>query len=402
MLVQGLPPMPAGGAEMQALRLGRQLTAWGHEVFFFMPGKAACNGNDTIQGMPAYRLYNLAMRLFEALARKNKQQKPVAVKIEFDDTAEVTNKITRKAGWPTWVYYNIFFWSSLLLLWRKRKTIDVIHTHTMEWPAIVAVRLGKWLKKPVLIKESTMNGFETLSRYKKGKLHQQSITSSAHLVAMTSVIHANLVKEGIPESHIADIPNGIEVPVKMAVRKPGEDPVVLFVGNLYQQPAKGIDILLKAWVKVAEVFPTAQLQIVGDGATPEYDAYVRSLGIQDSVIFAGRQSQLDSYYEAAHCFVLPSRREGMSNALMEAMLHGVPCVATNISGSADLIHNSFSGLLVPPAQVLPLVEAILLILRNPRQAEEMGRQGAVSVAHQCSMQVVARRYEALYYQLLHN
>jgi glycosyltransferase involved in cell wall biosynthesis len=399
MLVQGLPPMPAGGAEMQALKLGRQLTARGHQVFFFMPGKASCHGRDQIDGMVVYRLYNMGLRLFEMLARKNKQQKPAAVKIEYDDTAEVTNKITRKAGWPTWVYYNIFFWSSLLLLWPRRKEVDVIHTHTMEWPAIVVVRLGKWLRKPVLIKESTMNGFETLARYKKGKLHQQSIIDNAQLVAMTSVIHNNLVQEGIPESHIVDIPNGIELPAAAPVRQPAAVPTVLFVGNLYQQPAKGIDILLKAWVIVIREFPSARLQIVGDGATPEYDTYVQSLGIQASVSFEGRQSALSRYYEAAHCFVLPSRREGMSNALMEAMLHGVPAVATRISGSADLIQDGISGLLVPSAEVQPLAQAILHMLQYPEQAGEMGRQGALSVAKQCSMDVVSSQYESLYHQL---
>lgn len=407
MLVPSLPPLPVGGAEMQALRLGEALTQKGISVSFITPGKnrLAKGTKGDIGGMPVYRMHSWPNALFGWLSGlKKKRQKPVT-RIEYDDSKEITGKISGKVGWPTIIYYNIFYLHSLVFLWPRRRSFDIIHAHTMEWSAIVAVRLGKVLRKPVLIKDSTMNGFESLSRFPSGHHLQKQVILGAHFVAMTMVIRDNLILQGIPESKISLIPNGIRIDDKVENIGPSEEnkktipPVVLFVGNLYQQPAKGVDLLLKAWSVVMEQFPDALLQILGDGDLPAYRQYAQSLGIGHSVCFEGKRADTKKYYQKATVFVLPSRREGMSNSLLEAMANSLPCVATDISGSRDLIETGVSGILTPPGDIPALSAAICYLLSHPDKAARMGKMARATVMQKADIHVVASKYISLYNRL---
>jgi glycosyltransferase involved in cell wall biosynthesis len=398
MLAASLPPLPAGGAEVQAVQLSKALIKKGHAVFFVTPGKGRIKGKGMIDGIPVFRLHTFLNTIFEFSSRIKKKARPAAVKIAFDDASETTDRITRKVGLPTIIYYWLFFGQCLFFLWKRRKDFDIIHVHTMEWSAIVAARLGKILRKPVLIKDSTMNGFESLKRYPRGKHLQSLIIENAHFIAMTRVIADNLKKAGILTEKISLIPNGISI---TAVRKgePVQDRVI-FTGNLYQQPAKGVDILLQAWSVVIKDFPNASLWIIGDGVNDAYMKYVQELSIAGSVKFMGKIDDVRSCLETAGLFVLPSRREGMSNALMEAMLCGLPCVATDISGSRDLIKNGVNGIIVPPANVAKLAEAIGYMLQHREEAIRMGRKAQETIINEFGIDRIAGMYEGLYQTLV--
>ena len=399
MLVASLPPLPAGGAEMQALMLGKTLMESGHEVIFITPGKGKVKGVSINEGMQVYRPHSFVNICFDWLAGIKKKNTRQVLKIEYNDNEETTNIIATKVGWPTILYYNIFFWQCLWLLWPKRKKIDILHAHTMEWSAIVAARLGKVLKKPVVIKDSTMNGFQSLGRYPNGKRLQQMVIANACFVAMTKIIGENLMRAGIPAPKITYIPNGLMIQ-DVPARKAKSDRNVLFIGNLYQQPAKGIDILLKAWKIVTEQFPGVMLLIIGDGDRKMYEDYARQSGIDGAVKLLGRRSDIRDYLLAASVFVLPSRREGMSNALMEAMLFELPCVATDISGNNDLIQNGVNGLIVPPADVQALAEGICYMLRVQQEASAMGKKARETIIKEYDIRLIAQRYLRLYKTLI--
>jgi glycosyltransferase involved in cell wall biosynthesis len=401
MLLPSLPPMAAGGAEMQALRLGKKLMEKGVAIRFVTPGKGNIKGRTDIEDMPVMRLYSFASRLFEFLSELKKKNTKKITKIEYDDARDKVDEIDNPVGWPTVLYYNIFYLHCLLFLWPKRNEFDIIHTHTMEWPAIVSAKLGKALKKKVIIKDSTMNGFKSLLRYPSGAKLQRFIIDHSCFVAMTAVIEKNLLAEGIPEEKISRIPNGIEISdLKKGDANSNTGMNVLFVGNLYQQPAKGIDILLKAWVGVNKKFPDAKLFVVGEGFTQAYIEFTKQLGIENSIQFEGKQSDLSKYYASASIFVLPSRREGMSNALMEAMLWGLPCIATNISGNNDLIEHSKNGWLVPVADISSLTNAICHLLSEPVEAHEMGLEARVTIKDRVNIDIIADKYIALYKRIV--
>ncbi|PYS38032.1 MAG: hypothetical protein DMG14_19190 [Acidobacteria bacterium] len=149
-------------------------------------------------------------------------------------------------------------------------------------------------------------------------------------------------------------------------------PVVLFVGRLVS--VKGLDRLWKAWPEVRQKYPDALLVVVGDG--PERTALkkqcptgARLEGACDPV----------PYYQAAELFVLPSRSEGMSLALLEAMACGLPVVATDVSGSKELVTDGETGWIVENTDdPRPLVEGLFRgLLAGVR--EELGPKARAQV-----------------------
>lgn len=401
MIVQALPPLPSGGAEMQALKLAKKLTDKGIFVLFITPGKGKIKGYTELDGIPVYRLHSFLNLITEFLFYIQKKVPEKAVKIEYDDNVEVNNAITRKIGIGARLRYLIFLVNAYFFMRKKKDVIKLLHVHTIEWPAYIGASLSKWFHLPLIVKDSTMNGIFNILRYPQGRQKQQLIVKQAHFVAMTKEILRNYIIAGIPKDHIAHIPNGIDIiDGQNQKSKSSNGMSVLFVGNLYQQPAKGVDVLLKSWKLVQENCLAARLMIVGEGDLDSYKSYAEGLGITGSVRFLGKQADPGSLMMNADIFVLPSRREGMSNALMEAMLRGLPCVATNISGSADLITGGVNGLLVPAGDVTSLAAAIEFMLRNPEDAKRMGNMAKNTIEEKCNMNTVANQYYDLYKMLL--
>jgi glycosyltransferase involved in cell wall biosynthesis len=90
----------------------------------------------------------------------------------------------------------------------------------------------------------------------------------------------------------------------------------------------------------------------------------------------------------------------MSNALMEAMMYEVPCIATRISGSEDLIEDGLNGLLVPAANVKALADAITYMLSHPAEANKMGLEARQTIVNKFTIQHIADKYIHLYHSLL--
>jgi glycosyltransferase involved in cell wall biosynthesis len=99
-------------------------------------------------------------------------------------------------------------------------------------------------------------------------------------------------------------------------------------------------------------------------------------------------------------FVLPSRREGMPNALMEAMLLGLPCIGTDISGCQDLITNGTNGILVPPGNNERLFQALVYLMENPEAGKRMGPLARQTICTFNSMDIVCNQYLSLYNDLV--
>jgi glycosyltransferase involved in cell wall biosynthesis len=215
---------------------------------------------------------------------------------------------------------------------------------------------------------------------------------------MTKMIRQNLLLAGVPESRITTIPNGIEI-TDMPHKGHQWSNKVIFIGNLTQQPAKGIDILLLAWKDVVKKFNNASLEIVGNGDVEAYQKFAADNNIMN-VVFSGKQPNTKARLLGSDIFVLPSRREGMSNALMEAMVCALPVVATDVSGSQDLIENNVSGLLVPVGDVHALAAALIKMMDEPEKAVDMGKKGYDSIRSKCDMKVIAEKYKQLYYKIL--
>ena len=177
----------------------------------------------------------------------------------------------------------------------------------------------------------------------------------------------------IPAEQIAILPNPIDfagiraaiaTQAPQTVRWSGAGPHLLAIGRL--APEKGIDLLLRALVTVRRQYPSANLTILGAGPDePVLKALCHSLGLEKCVRFAGYVQQPYDFYPGASIFVLPSRHEGLPNALLEAAAAGVPIVATPASGGlVDLLSKLDGAWLAREVSVPALASALLEALRQ--------------------------------------
>jgi glycosyltransferase involved in cell wall biosynthesis len=195
---------------------------------------------------------------------------------------------------------------------------------------------------------------------------ERAAATAAGIVATFRVVHNGvdtraLVAASPPAARAARAELGL----------PADSPVVVCVGRLTRQ--KGQDLLLDAWPHVSDDVPDARLVLVGAG--PDEDELRQQA--PDGVTFAGEQEQVTRWLTAADVVAVPSRWDGMSLALLEALAAGRSVVATDVPGAAEAVGSS-AGAVVPP-QPRPLAEAIVERLRNPERACAEGRAARLRV-----------------------
>jgi glycosyltransferase involved in cell wall biosynthesis len=123
------------------------------------------------------------------------------------------------------------------------------------------------------------------------------------------------------------------------------------------------------------------------------------LDLLESVKFLGPRHDVVELLQQAWGFVLPSRWEGMPNALVEAMACSLPCVATRVSGSEDLIADGVNGLLVPPEQPTDMARALQRIIEEPTFAQRLAEQARATVVRDYQISAIVERCLDLYEQM---
>jgi glycosyltransferase involved in cell wall biosynthesis len=272
----------------------------------------------------------------------------------------------------------------------------------------------KVLKKPVLVKSASSgvtSDINLLRRFPFGDFQLDFLLKELdYLVAISKATGKDFREIGYPESRISYIPNGVEVSVP---EKTTYNQVIRVITITRLSQEKGVDILLKAWTEVVREEKGLKLLIVGAGPLEsQLKTLSQSLGIAESVDFVGEVQNASNYLIESDLFVLSSKSEGMSNALLEAMIYGIPCIATQVGGNGELLGGESkeisregylivkNGLLVNPDDVKGLTEAILYFIRNRSKREEMGRRGRQFIQENYSIDWVAERYMALYQSIL--
>jgi len=160
---------------------------------------------------------------------------------------------------------------------------------------------------------------------------------------------------------------------------------------------KGLDVLLRALPSV----PGVDVEIVGDG--PEraaLEALARELDVAERVHFAGWSDGAREWLGRWDAFVLPSRFEGLPLAVLDAMLAELPVVATDVGSTGEAVSDGVTGRLVAAEDHAALATALREVIGDPLRAREFGRAGRAVALERFTARAQARRYEALYDELL--
>jgi glycosyltransferase involved in cell wall biosynthesis len=222
--------------------------------------------------------------------------------------------------------------------------------------------------------------------------------------------YSYLILHGFRAERIVHIPNGVDTEKFRPTPERHPDPAqperdIICVARL--QYAKGIDVLLHAWGRMMHA-PTEwrthlkpRLLLVGEGPLRfKFERIAAELNIKDSVEFLGLRRDVTSLLQQAWGFVLPSRWEGMPNALLEAMACGLPCVATRVSGSEDVITDGINGLLVEPEQPAELAQALRRMIEDQSLAQRLAREGRATVRRNYQLSIISKQYLTLYRHVL--
>lgn len=222
-------------------------------------------------------------------------------------------------------------------------------------------------------------------------------------VSRQSLLHLQAQFPGLRPISLA-IPNGVAacppLPAPAAEPLPGFDPAQLHlctVGSL-ECDRKGLDLLLEA-LAVARAHCPRPLLLTLIGSGPDrarLEAMAARLGLADQVRFAGECRAPQRLVAQADLFVLPSRREGLPNALLEAMAVGTCALAADCpTGPAEVIRHGETGWLVPAGCAEPLAEALVLLLGDPDLRRRLGEAGRRSVNEIYGSERCAAAYDQL-------
>ena len=178
--------------------------------------------------------------------------------------------------------------------------------------------------------------------------------------------------------------------------------VIGFVGRLVRE--KGLLELFAATRLVRECVPEVRLLIIGPVDTYKSDALspgaAREYGIADICHFLGMRHDMPELYALMDVFVLPSHREGLPRAPMEASAMKVPCVVTDIRGCREVVEHGRNGLMVLLGDVRTLADAIIELLTDRENAWRMGEEGRRMALERFDEQLVFKRVKAEYIRLL--
>jgi glycosyltransferase involved in cell wall biosynthesis len=308
----------------------------------------------------------------------------------------------------------IFSISAAMELIRRRKGIKVVHIHGAYLHAVPIMFIARRLGIQCIVKMS-MHGTddpETTRRRRLGKLLLHSLQSTDAVVSISSELTAAYRKSGLPPGHLMEIPNGADTTrfrpssqdERAAIRDrlglPRNALITVFTGAV--QRRKGVDTLLRAWKPVSEKHPEALLILVGPVDEMEQDAekeLTTALKTSEHTTAVGFRENVEDYLRASDVFVLPSRMEGLSNSLIEAMACGLPAIAGNISGNTNLIDHGANGYTFETGDTDELARRIEELFDNPETRERMGRLGRAKAESEYSIKRTADMYRSLYDRL---
>jgi len=365
-----------GGAESQALNLSKSLVKKNIKVSVVTIRKKNLKKFEYVEGIPVFRIFSPRIRCI-----------------------------------GKYIYLVTFF----LYLVKTRNKYDIIHIHQGLSPAFAAVLAGKVLRKKTIIKIGNCGerfDIKVLKNsYLIGRFMAAILKKANAIIYINSEMKKELIKEGFSRERLYYIPNGVDIEIyappknkkeKKAMKEKLNLPlgkIVLFVGTLY--PKKNLEFLIREWKEIVRLLPYAHLILLGDGPQKEELLNLtEKLGVKENVHLIGEKKDVEEHLVAADLFVLPSLVEGLSNALLEAMASGLPCVVSNIPGNRDLIEDGKNGQLFTLSDGEKMKEVVIYLLKNEEFAYSMGREARETV-EEYSFHKVVPQYLNFYSKLLY-
>jgi len=362
----------AGGAEAQARKLAKALTAKGAVLEYVAPRTHDFQTvNEVLDGLPLHRIKYPLVKFFGAI-----------------------------------VLLVHFAW----YLYKRRNDFDVIHVHITRLLASVAVAMSAITGVPVIAKISGY--FE----FKGGVLDSEAINPANALLRRTlrridyvqtisGQTREKLIEAGFKDEQILFIPNGVDTAEAAPITNDSieqemnsSDTLVFgYCGRLRE--IKGVHILIDAFEALTKTAPksSVRLRIAGDGdCYDKLSKRVADAGLGDHIEFLGNIADTEEFYRSLDVYVQPSFAEGLPNAVIEAMVSRLPIIATDIGGNSDLVTHEKEGWLFEAGDVQALTALMRQCVEQRNSLAEVGSEARTRIVENYDINAVADDLLAVY------
>ena len=307
-------------------------------------------------------------------------------------------------------------WFELLVEENKREPFDLIHAYFLPMAGFVGTYAGKYLNIPSVV--SIRGNDIERAAFDPGKFsHVMYALQNANAVTTNASELAKKAKAFIDrEIHL--IPNGIDTkhfkPVEKILalaealglqeekQKEEKRLVIGFVGELREK--KGLASLLSGYTQIAKKMPVSLLIVgeVRDGEDKKAFDDFRSANPQLTITVTGHvpHKDLPAYYSLMDIFVHPSLRDGMPNAVLEAMACGVPVIATPVGGVLDVLDDGVNGRTIPVNDAAGLAKITEDLLNDPDQCARLGKNAREKIKTEFTLQKELQANLSIYKSLI--
>jgi glycogen(starch) synthase len=316
----------------------------------------------------------------------------------------------------TWAFLFNHFLEKKLAGVSRNVDFDVVHVH--DWlTGFAGISFKHQMQKPLV---STIHGTE-IGRA-QGLHNPDSLTIDgiewwttfeANKIIVTSASMKAEIQGHfrLPQEKIEIVPNGIDTKrYNTSVDQPAvkgrygvhpDEKLVLCVGRLV--PQKGIEYLIRAVPRIAERYPNSKFIIVGEGWLRGHLEYIaRSTGHQWKITFTGwvPDQELIALLNSADALVVPSIYEPFGIVALEGMAAGVPVVASDVGGLAEIVEHEHTGILAYSRSPESIAWAVGRVLSDPDHSKEMVQNAQEMVQKTYSWEAIAMKTAKIYKEVV--
>ncbi|HXZ24461.1 MAG TPA: glycosyltransferase family 4 protein, partial [Methanomassiliicoccales archaeon] len=283
-------------------------------------------------------------------------------------------------------------------VWALLSRFDVLHAHLASTLTPFAMWAAHALGRPVVCKVACGGAYFDFRSLRLASifgavLERSLVRSVDRWVAISHEVSNDLVRAGVPAERIVSIPNGIDPSAFHPKTSPGLVRKFVCLGRMEKFD---LGTLFGAFDELLRSVGDAELRLAGHMNIPQARKTLQAYPLARARTTLCGLSRTEDELGWADAFVLPSLAEGMSNALLEAMTMGLPCIASDIAPNREVLNDGAAGLLAPLRDVRAWSAAMELLAREPSTAQMFGRAGRARIEREFTISSVADRLHALY------
>lgn len=313
----------------------------------------------------------------------------------------------------------------LKFLYKNRKNYNVLHINgILDFYGVITIFNRLFRKNTItqMVLFGSDDPITQINTYKLMRLRYIVLTALGYFTCISKRIEKSYLDAKLTPKKISYIKQGVDIEKFKPVKDKNEKEmikiklglqdcpkIVIFIGAVVKR--KGVDLLVRSWKKVQQNNPSVCLVILGqdsfndtDSNKIELNKFVENIKNevyqnQLRVKFLGIKYNVNEYLKCADIFVLPSRKEGFGNVIIEAMASGLPAIVTYMDGVAkETIENGLNGYIVYNTDQLS--ESINHLLSNGSLSKKMGLSGRIRAIQEFSLDSIAKQYVFQYRRML--